>query len=771
MKPSPDDDNYLEYWARQAKDRIDWRREFLQVLDWQPPYNEWFVGGKLNVSENCLDRHIVAGAGDRLAIHWVGANGESRQITYRQLSEEVNRLANALRARGIERGDRVAIFLPRVPERTAAMLACARVGAVHSVVFAGLSSDALADRLNDATATALITANGGWLDGSHVAFKRRCDEALEAGTSVQTVIVVDRDGSAVDMCADRDVWYHDCISDASPVCPADEIDSEEVLYLLYTSGVTDRPKGIMHTTGGYITQVATTMSEIFAMNPECDLFWCGIDTAWAAGHSYGVYGPLLCGVSSLLYEGPAAGPGDDSILRLLAEHSVSHAYVSPAVVRMWMSVGTRDTSTWDLSALRNIVTFGDTLHLDERVWLARNMGGGSLSVKNTWWQCESGAIMAASAPGQESGVTMQPISGVALDVLDIAGHPVHGVAGALASPRPWPAMLRGVWDQPQRYRSDYWTSSCDHFITGDYARSSPEGEITLLGRMGDLVPMAAGPLSPVEIEDALDLLPTVSESVVVSVPREGQADQALMAFVVVADDTEASDELGGRLADQIEREIGARARPASIAFAPQLPRSGDGKLMRRLLRDVALGRELGDTTTLPESSLMDEIRERAAYPENWCWNGAPIQPGPVVLVDLDGTIADAEERMRGIEKDRENWLDYMVGAGEDGLIVEVARLVQLLTSDVAVVMLSARPISILEETREWLTLHSVRWDLMILRGTTSIDRPRHFKKHRTRELKERNFEPVLALDDDRRNVEMYHSEGVPCLYVHSGIHS
>ncbi len=756
----------VDYWDRRAKASLDWQRDYHTVLDWQPPYAEWFVGGKLNVAENCIDRHVAAGLGDRVAYFWEGTNGDRRELTYSSLLERVMALANLLKVLGVERGDRVIVYLPRIPELPIAMLACARIGAVHSVVFSGLSSDALADRINDATATAVITADAGWLGDDMIPLKQRCDEALAGTSTVEHVIVVDRAGTDPPMKQGRDHRYEIATAEVAGNCPAEPIDSEELLYLLYTSGATAKPKGIMHTTGGYLTQVTSTFADTFAVEASDDVFFCGIDPAWAAGHSYGVYGPLSNGCTSLIHEGSLTVPSPDRIWELFGRYGVSHWYLTPATARLLMEHFPDGVSGHDLSALTTIALFGDTVHREIYDWLDQ-LTSGRARLINTWWQTETGALMAVGERTADE-IHIRAIPGTDLDVESQQHAGPQELTGPLGIHQPWPAMLRGVWDQPKRYREDYWKSDDVCFTTGDYTRTTSRG-LAVLGRVDDLISTPGGPIAPFDVEEALNGHPAVAESVLVSVDDDSLSHQLGVAFVTVTTGTEPSDELGTELAQHVEGELGSVARPRTVAFTEDLPRTDDGKLMRRLLRDVALGRDLGDTTTLLDTGLMSEIRQRASYPENWCWRDGPVEPGPVVIVDIDGTIADARARMEGIDT-ADNWLDHMVGVREDPLITEVAQLVNLLTEDVAVVMLSARPISIQDETREWLEQHGVRWDLMILRATSSMDKPLNYKQHRTSELRQHGFEPVLALEDDRRNVDMYHDEGVPCLYIHSGIH-
>jgi acetyl-CoA synthetase len=765
-------DEYQDYWAHQARELITWQKDFHTVLDWQAPYAEWFVGGKLNVAVNCLDRHLQNGLGERIAYYWEGEPGERRQITYGQLQEEVCRLANVLKKFGVERGDRVVVYLPRIPELPAAMLACARIGAVHSVVFSGLSSDALADRINDATASVLITADGGWRHGQCIPCKKHCDEVLNDTPSIRNVIVVRRTGMDTPMKGERDFWYHELIAEAASECLPEIIDSEELLYLLYTSGATARPKGIMHTTGGYLTQVASTMRDVFSMQAGQDVFWCGNDPAWAAGHSYGIYGPLVSGITSVLYEGDPEIPDHHRIWQIISRYRVSHFYLAPATLRLFMQWGPEVPARHDLSSLKHLLTFGEPLYPEVCTWVNKHINNGRCTITETWWQTETGAMMLAGPPSDEQDQdkpSVRPLPGLSLDTVNADGDLVHDESGFLTISLPWPAMLRGVWDQPKHYREEYWQPFAGHFYTGDYARVNSDGNFRLLGRAIDLIHTSGELVSPVEMESILNHHDAVAEATMISVIGE-DGQQQIIAFITVTPDAEASDELGEELIEYLEDRMGPSARPKAVAFTSALPRTDDGKLMRRLLRDVALGRSLGDTTTLLDAKLMEDIRERAAYPENWCWRNGPIEPGKVVVVDIDGTIANAYERMKGIENSMDNWLDFMEGSIEDPLIEEVARLLDLLSDKVSVVMLSARPISIQDDTCEWLERHNVRWDLLILRATSSMDKPLNYKRHRTNELRQRGFEPVLALEDDRRNVDMYHEEGVPCVHIHSGIH-
>ncbi len=601
------------WWASQAE-RLDWFQRWDQVLEWKPPHHEWFLGGKLNASHNCLDRHL-ARDGDRVAYHWIGEPGEKRTITYRALHEEVCRLANALKDMGIRKGDRVAIYLPMIPELPAAMLACARIGAPHSVVFGGFSAESLRDRINDAEAKVLITADGGYRRGDVVPLKANADEAVGQTPSIETVIVVRRTNENVPMQEGRDVDYADLVEQASPECQAEALDSEDMLYILYTSGTTGKPKGILHTTGGYLTGVSATHHLVFDVRPETDVYWCAADIGWVTGHSYIVYGPLANGCTSILYEGAPDFPDKDRWWSIIEEYGVSILYTAPTAIRTFMKWGPQYADKHDLSSLRLLGSVGEPINPEAWIWYQQFIGGGKTPVVDTWWQTETGAIAITPLPGittLKPGSATKPFPGVFADVLDEQGHPVgRGGGGYLVLKRPIPSMFRTIYKDDARYRETYFGRYGDHiYFPGDGAKLDDDGYFWLLGRVDDVMNIAGHRISTYEVESALVDHPDVAEAAVVG-RRHPQEGEAIAAFVTPKATRIGDEELAQELRAHVAKVIGKIARPHSIVFTEDLPKTRSGKIMRRLLRDVAEGRQLGDVTTLQNAPILDEIRSKA----------------------------------------------------------------------------------------------------------------------------------------------------------------
>ncbi len=601
------------FWARQAAALLDWREDWHTICQWELPFARWFVGGKLNVSENCLDRHVAAGNGDKVAYHWEGEPGDTRTITYADLLDEVCRFANVLKDLGVERDDRVNIYLPMIPELPVAMLACARLGAAHSVVFGGFSADSLADRINDAEAKVLVTADGGFRRGAAVGLKDAADVALADTPSIERVVVVRRTGQDVHMEPGRDVWWHDLVPAASSDCEAAAMDSEQLLYLLYTSGTTARPKGIMHTSGGYLTQVAFTHRYVFDLHPETDVYWCAADIGWVTGHSYIVYGPLANGATSVMYEGTPDHPGKDRFWDIIERYGVTILYTAPTAIRTFMKWGTQEPERHDLSSLRLLGSVGEPINPEAWMWYHEHIGGGRCPIVDTWWQTETGAIMISPLPGATTtkpGSATFPLPGIAAEVVDDAGRPVAKGGGYLTLTRPWPSMLRGIYGDPERYAETYWSRFEGRYFAGDGCRVDDEGYYWLLGRVDDVMNVSGHRVSTIEVESALVDHTMVAEAAVVGAKDE-TTGQGIVAFVTLKGGNEPGDELGQELRRHVATKIGPTARPKTVIFTDDLPKTRSGKIMRRLLRDVAEGRDLGDTTTLADPAVVEEIRRRA----------------------------------------------------------------------------------------------------------------------------------------------------------------
>lgn len=608
-------EDFEKFWANQSRELITWFEDFNQILKWDPPFAQWFVGGKLNVSYNCLDRHVESGNGEKVAYFWEGEPGDTRIVTYRDLLTEVCKLSNALSDIGVKTGDRVAIYLPMIPELPVAMLACARIGAAHSVVFGGFSSEALRDRINDAKAKVLITADGGYRRGNIVPLKNNADEALKETESIEKVIVVKRVGEKanINMVDSRDIYYHDFIEGKSDVFKPAELDSEQLLYLLYTSGTTAKPKGIMHTTGGYLTQVAFTQKYVFDLKPDEDVYWCAADIGWVTGHSYIVYGPLTLGVTGIIYEGTPDYPDKDRWWSIIEKYKVTVLYTAPTAIRTFMKWGTEYLKKHDLSSLRLLGSVGEPINPEAWVWYRENVGSGRTPVVDTWWQTETGAIMVAPLPGVTTlkpGSATFALPGISVEVVDDNGNPINNGGGYLTIKQPWPAMLRGLYGDPERYKQVYWSRFEGRYFAGDGVKIDEEGYLWFLGRVDDVMNVSGHRVSTMEVESALVDHPDVAEAAVVGV-SDNLTGQAILAFVTPKVGVPHSEELGEQLRQHVAKKIGAIARPKSIIFTEELPKTRSGKIMRRLLRDVAEGRKLGDTTTLADPTVVEEIRHKA----------------------------------------------------------------------------------------------------------------------------------------------------------------
>jgi len=599
------------FWARQAAELLTWTKEWDTICEWELPFAKWFIGGELNVSYNCLDRHVLAGRGDKVAFHFEGEPGDTRTVTYSQLLDETQKFANVLKSLGVGKGDRVNIYLPMIPEAAVAMLACARIGAAHSVVFGGFSATSLSDRINDAEAKVLVTADGGHRRGEVFPLKPVADEALTSTPSITDVVVVRRGGNAVPMVEGRDHWYHDLMETADPVCPAEPMDSEQLLFLLYTSGTTGKPKGIMHTSGGYLTQVAFTHKYVFDLHPDTDVYWCTADVGWVTGHSYIVYGPLANGATQVMYEGVPNHPGNDRLWSIIAKYGVTIFYTAPTAIRTFMKWGQQEPAKHDLSSLRVIGSVGEPINPEAWMWYHENIGGARCPVVDTWWQTETGAIMISPMPGAtvtKPGSATFPLPGISAELVDEQGARVEHGGGYLTLTRPWPAMLRGIWGDPERYRETYWSRFEGRYFAGDGAKLDDDGYLWLLGRVDDVMNVSGHRISTTEVESALVAHPSVAEAAVVGA-NDPTTGQAIIAYVTLRGGLEVDEQV---LRNHVAGEIGAIAKPKTIYFTPDLPKTRSGKIMRRLLRDVAEGRNLGDTTTLADASVVSELQRRAA---------------------------------------------------------------------------------------------------------------------------------------------------------------
>jgi acetyl-CoA synthetase len=602
----------LGFWARQA-DELDWSRDWDTILEWEVPNARWFVGGQLNVAHNCLDRHVDAGHGEQVAYHWEGEPGDTRTITYADLLDDVQRAANALKSLGVAKGDRVAVYLPMIPELPTIMLACARLGAVHSVVFGGFSAAALRDRINDSDCKVLVTADGGWRRGAVAPLKPAADEALEETPTIEHVIVVRRGENDVEMVDGRDHWWHELVGSQEADCPAEPMDSEDLLYLLYTSGTTGKPKGIMHTTGGYLTQVAFTHRYVFDLKPDSDVYWCAADIGWVTGHSYIVYGPLANRATSVMYEGVPNHPAEDRFWSLIEKYRVTQLYTAPTAIRAFMKWGDHHPAAHDLSSLRLLGSVGEPINPEAWIWYQQHIGGGRCPIVDTWWQTETGAIMISPLPGATTtkpGSATFPLPGISAEIIDEKGEAV-GVPGGgyLVLDQPWPSMLRGIWGDEARYRQTYWARFPGLYFAGDGAKRDDEGYFWLLGRVDDVMNVSGHRISTTEVESALVSHPSVAEAAVVG-RADAQTGQAIAAFVTPRGGIQGDEALGKELRDHVAKMISPIAKPASLLFTNDLPKTRSGKIMRRLLKDIAEDKQLGDTTTLADSSVVDAIKDR-----------------------------------------------------------------------------------------------------------------------------------------------------------------
>jgi acetyl-CoA synthetase len=604
----------LAFWADKAR-RLTWDEPWDQVLDWsRAPFAKWFTGGKLNASVNCVDRHVAEGHGSRVAYYFEGEPGDERVITYAELKDEVCRAANALTELGVRKGDRVAIYMPMIPETVVAMLACARLGAPHMVVFGGFSADALSSRILDCDARVVITADGGYRRGSAAALKPAVDQALKDCPDVRSVLMVRRTGQDVECTEGRDVWWHDVVDRQSAEHTPEAHDAEHPLYVMYTSGTTAKPKGILHTTGGYLTQVAWTHWEVFDIKPAQDVFWTAADIGWVTGHSYIVYGPLANGATSVMYEGTPDTPSRGRWWEIVSKYKVSILYCAPTVIRMFMKWGEDIPAKYDLSTLRLLGSVGEPINPEAYMWYRQNIGRDRCPVVDTWWQTETGALMISPLPGVTSGkpgAAMQALPGIVVDVVDDNGQTVpDGGGGFLVIKEPWPSMLRTIWGDDERYIKTYWSRFDGMYFAGDGAKKDADGDLWLLGRVDDVMLVSGHNISTTEVESALVSHPRVAEAAVVGA-NDPVTGQAIVAFAILRGEGDQEDhDLATELRNHVAQVLGPIARPRQILVVAELPKTRSGKIMRRLLRDVAENRSLGDVTTLTDSAVMELIKEQ-----------------------------------------------------------------------------------------------------------------------------------------------------------------
>jgi acetyl-CoA synthetase len=616
----PEDEARLRQWAKDDPDgfwgehakTLDWFAPWTKVLEWNEPFAKWFVGGKINASYNCLDRHLQGPRKNKAAIIWEGEPGDTRTLTYQQLHREVCKFANVLKNLGVGAGDRVTIYMPMVPEAAIAMLACARIGATHSVIFGGFSADAVADRNNDAQAKLVITADGGWRRGKIIHLKDNVDEALTKSPSVQNCIVLNRCNQNVTMKPGRDYWWHELMAEASPVCPAEQLDSEHPLYILYTSGSTGKPKGILHTTGGYMLWASLTHQWVFDLR-EDDVYWCTADVGWVTGHTYIVYGPLCNGATVVMYEGAPNHPREDRFWQIIAKYGVNIFYTAPTAIRAFVKWGDEWPQKHDLSSLRLLGTVGEPINPEAWMWYHEVIGGKRCPIVDTWWQTETGAILIAPLPGTtptKPGSATKPLPGIEAAIVDKQGNPVPANAGGfLVVKRPWPSMLRTIYGDDQRYQQQYWSHIKNCYFTADGSRCDDDGYFWIMGRVDDVLNVSGHRLSTMEVESALVHHPKVAEAAVVGRPDELKGE-AICCFVTLKQGHAPNDALKNELKAHVAKEIGALARPDDIRFTDSLPKTRSGKIMRRLLRDIAAGKTTtGDTTTLEDYSVLAKLRE------------------------------------------------------------------------------------------------------------------------------------------------------------------
>ncbi len=605
--------DYLAFWASWAR-KLEWMKPFTQTLEWNEPFARWFGDGELNVAVNCLDRHVRSGKGEKIAFYYEGEPGDRWTITYKQLLDDVCRFANGLRALGVKKGDRVAIYMPMIPQLPVAMLACARIGAPHSVIFGGFSPDAIIDRVNDAQCVVLITADQGWRRGKKIALKHNCDLAMEHTPSIRRCIVAKRGGDAVSMQDGRDLWWDDAIADRSAECEPERMNAEDLLYLLYTSGTTAKPKGIKHTTGGYLTHVTMTHKLVFDLKEDDDVYWCAADIGWVTGHSYIVYGPLANGATSVIYEGTPDYPDKDRLWEIVERYKVTILYTAPTAIRTFMKWGEQYPRMHDLRSLRVLGSVGEPINPQAWMWYREHIGGNTCPVVDTWWQTETGGIMISPLPGITStppGSATYPLPGIAADIVNDQGESVPlGGGGYVVLTRPWPGMLRGIYGDDERYVETYWSKFAHKYLAGDGCRRDTDGNYWFMGRIDDVMNVSGHRISTTEVESAL-----VDHSAVAEAAVCGKLDeitgQAIYAFVSLRGGDKGSTQLADELRDYVGSKLGKFTRPKYITFTPELPKTRSGKIMRRLLRDVAEGRQLGDTTTLADSGVVEELQERA----------------------------------------------------------------------------------------------------------------------------------------------------------------
>ena len=609
------DADRIGFWESKAE-YLKWDKRWHTVLDWQVPFSKWFVDGKLNASVNCLDRHIEEGRGDRVAFYFEGEPGDTRTITYADLLKDVKKAANALTEIGIKAGDRVAIYMPMIPEAAVAMLACARVGAAHSVVFGGFSAEALISRINDADARLVITADGGYRKGAAFALKPAVDEALSGQHNVKNVLVVKRTGQEVAW-SDRDIWWHEIVDRQPEENIAESFDSEHPLFILYTSGTTAKPKGIFHTTGGYLTQASYTHRAVFDLKPESDIYWCTADVGWITGHSYVVYGPLINGATQVMYEGTPDTPHKGRMFEIIEKYKVTILYTAPTLIRTWMKWGDEFPNKFNLKSLRLLGSVGEPINPEAWMWYREIIGGNRCPIVDTWWQTETGAIMISPLPGvtaTKPGSAMRPLPGISAKVVDDSAHEVgKGHGGYLILDKPWPSMLRGVWGEPERYKETYWSKYDGIYFAGDGAKLDSDGAYWLLGRVDDVMNVSGHRISTTEVESALVSHEEVAEAAVVGA-NDATTGQAIVAFVILRGgiDHTKGEALISALKAHVVKEIGAIARPRQILVVNELPKTRSGKIMRRLLRDVAENRAVGDSTTLADPNVMNLIKDGLA---------------------------------------------------------------------------------------------------------------------------------------------------------------
>ena len=603
----------LAFWESQAS-QLHWDKKWDQVLDWQVPFAKWFIGGKINASYNCLDRHVLEGRGDRVAFYFEGEPGDTRAITYAQMLKDVKKATNALIELGIKKGDRVAIYMPMIPEAAVAMLACARLGAAHSVVFGGFSAEALLSRIQDADATLVITADGGYRRGAAFALKPAVDEALQGATNVKNVLVVKRTGQESEWVEGRDIWWNEIVDRQSDEHEAEFFDSEHILFILYTSGTTAKPKGIFHTTGGYLTQTAYTHKAVFDLKAESDIYWCTADIGWITGHSYIVYGPMINGATQVMYEGTPDTPTKSRIFEIIEKYKVSILYTAPTLIRTWMKWGDEFPNSRDLTSLRLLGSVGEPINPEAWMWYREVIGGNRCPIVDTWWQTETGAIMISPLPGvtaTKPGSAMGTIPGITAQIIDNDANVLgNGQAGYLILTEPWPSMLRGIWGEPERYAETYWSRFPGRYFAGDGAKLDNDGAMWLLGRVDDVMNVSGHRISTTEVESALVSHESVAEAAVVGANDE-MTGQAIVAFVILRGGIEHldGDHLIKALRDHVAKEIGPIAKPRQIMVVNELPKTRSGKIMRRLLRDVAENRAVGDATTLADPNVMRLIQE------------------------------------------------------------------------------------------------------------------------------------------------------------------